>query len=97
MRPHVNIGTQRAHGTLEEAIYLAPPKNKLPFGDPRYPYKEQHKLMSPFDSKGHGILEKSYEAPPQKKRNMGYLYKEQHKLNVITIWTQRTMHIRKGY
>jgi hypothetical protein len=34
--------------------------------------------MSPYDSKGHGILEKSYEAPPQKNALPGTLQEEEY-------------------
>jgi hypothetical protein len=43
-----------------------------------YPYKERHKLMSPFDAKGHGILEKSYYAPPQKNALPGTPQEEEY-------------------
>lgn len=70
--------------TLEEAIKPHPKINPLLFGDPMYPYKEQHKLMSPFDSKGHGILEKSYEAPPQKNGLPGTPQEEEYGVFIYT-------------
>lgn len=105
MRPHVNIWTQRAHCTLEEAIKPHPKIN--PLWGPQVPIIQgATQINVTIWLKGPRHLRKKLLSPtpkecpprdPTRRGNMGYLYKEQHKLNVTTIWTQSASHLRKSY